>query len=331
MLIQTLILFFLSLTLGYCEVVKLGFGSCLFQGDSMQILSIVKKQKPKFFVFLGDNVYGNFKSKTWPLWRAYRRQKMNLEAIGWNVPSLRVWDDGDLGANDGGGDFVHLTRSKKLFLEQWEIDKNDPRYKQDALYFEKKISVNGLDIQILILDVRSQKSPWKRNPDENQLKRYLPDRSESKTMLGGEQWNWLRNRVVEKVDLRVVVSSIQVLATGHNWECWNMFPQERSKLLKLIDSNTAKHTLIVSGDRHRAAFYGLKMSVSERYFLEVTTSGLNRQAEERAEPGELRLSPLYCKENFALLEVGRKSMNISLRDLRGDLIGSERKIESSVQ
>ena len=27
---------------------------------------------------------------------------MNLEAIGWNVPSLRIWDDGDLGANDGG-------------------------------------------------------------------------------------------------------------------------------------------------------------------------------------------------------------------------------------
>ena len=109
---------------------------------------------------------------------------MNLEAIGWNVPSLRVWDDGDLGANDGGGDFVHLKRAKRLFLEQWKIDQNDPRHKQDALYLERRISEYGLDIQILILDVRSQKSPWKRNPDENQLKRYLPDRSETKTMLG---------------------------------------------------------------------------------------------------------------------------------------------------
>ena len=323
MLIQNLILFFLTLTLGYCEVIKLGFGSCLFQGDSMQILSTVKKQKPKFFVFLGDNVYGNFKSRTWPLWRAYRRQRMNLEAIGWNVPSLRVWDDGDLGANDGGGDFVHLKRAKILFLEQWKIDQNDPRHKQDALYLERRISEYGLDIQILILDVRSQKSPWKRNPDENQLKRYLPDRSETKTMLGIEQWNWLRNRVVEKVDLRVVVSSIQVLATGHNWECWNMFPQERLKLLKLLEHKTAKRTLLVSGDRHRAAFYRYKRPGSNSYFLEVTTSGLNRQAEERDEHGEHRLTPLYCKENFALLEVGQKSGNISLRDIRGDLIGAK--------
>ena len=321
MLIRALILFFISISLGSCEVIKLGFGSCLFQGDSMQILSIVKKQKPRFFVFLGDNVYGNFKSKTWPLWRAYRRQKMNLEAIGWSVPSLRVWDDGDMGANDGGGDFVHLQRSKKLFLEQWEIDKNDPRHEQDALYLERRMSAYGREIQILILDVRSQKSSWKSNPAGNQLKRYLPDRSETKTMLGAEQWNWLRKRANEKVDLRVVVSSIQVLATGHNWECWNMFPKERFKLLNLLNNQTAKRTLLVSGDRHRAAFYGFKMTDNDKYFLEVTTSGLNRQAEERDEPGEHRLTPLYCKENFALLEISRKRVKIGLRDLSGRLIG----------
>ena len=51
MLIQNLILFFLTLTLGYCEVIKLGFGSCLFQGDSMQILSTVKKEKTKILYF----------------------------------------------------------------------------------------------------------------------------------------------------------------------------------------------------------------------------------------------------------------------------------------
>ena len=133
----------------------------------------------------------------------------------------------------------------------------------------------------------------------------------------------MRNRVVEKVDLRVVVSSIQVLATGHNWECWNMFPQERLKLLKLLEHKTAKRTLLVSGDRHRAAFYRYKRPGSNSYFLEVTTSGLNRQAEERDEHGEHRLTPLYCKENFALLEVGQKSGNISLRDIRGDLIGAK--------
>ena len=86
----------------------------------MQILGIVKKQKPRLFVFLGDNadteilvVRGGHCGEP------YKRQKMNLEAIGWNVPSLRIWDDGDLGSNDGGREFKHLQHSRGMFLEQW--------------------------------------------------------------------------------------------------------------------------------------------------------------------------------------------------------------------
>ena len=46
----------------------------------------------------------------------------------------------------------------------------------------------------------------------------------------------------------------------------------------------------------------------------MTTSGLNRQAEERDEHGELRLTPLYCKENFALLEVQKSGKSFASGD-----------------
>lgn len=305
------------------QVSRLGFGSCLFQGESMQILAVIQRFDPAIFVFLGDNVYGSFTSKQWPLWRAYRRQRMNLEAIGWNIPSLRIWDDGDLGENDGGADFVHLSKSRELFLENWQIDANDPRRYQNALYMEQRLRNLGIDVQILILDVRSQRSAWKRNPKQQLLKRYLKDDSDSKTMLGAEQWNWLRSRITETVDLRIIVSPIQILAEGHHWECWNLFPNERMRLLKALDTASARNTLLVSGDRHRGAFYRLSMPETGTQFLEVTASSLNRKAERRTEPGPNRITDLYCDENFAMLEIKDSKVSIGLYDLQGKLIGQQ--------
>ena len=37
-------------------------------------------------------------------------------------------------------------------------------------------------------------------------------------MLGEEQWRWLGNLLREPADLRLLASSIQVVADGHGWE-----------------------------------------------------------------------------------------------------------------
>lgn len=324
-----LLFIFTLFGVGSSHAASLGFGSCLFQGKPMPILSVIKRYKPTLFVFLGDNVYGDFKSKRWPLWRAYRRQRMNLDAIGWRIPSLYIWDDGDLGENDGGADFRELSRSKDLFFNGWQIGEGDPRRSQNALYYEKILRLNDRDIQILLLDVRSQRSPWRKNPKKQLLKRYLRDVSPQKTILGEEQWIWLQQKIKRKVDLRILVSPIQVLAIGHHWECWELFPNERMKLLHLLDSRTSKSTLIVSGDRHRAAFYQVEMPKSNTSFLEVTTSSLNSKAEKRLEPDPNRLTDLYCDENFALLEMNDDSIKIGLYDLLGKVIGNKRTILSA--
>ena len=61
------------------------------------------------------------------------------------------------------------------------------------------------------------------------------------------------------------------------------------------------------------------MPISGKYFLEVTTSGLNRQAVDRVEPGSDYL--LYIVRKFCSIRVHRKSFEISLRDLWGEDIG----------
>ena len=39
-------------------------------------------------------------------------------------------------------------------------------------------------------------------------------------MLGEAQWSWLRQELQQPAELRLVVSSIQVLAEAHGWKRW---------------------------------------------------------------------------------------------------------------
>ena len=59
-------------------------------------------------------------------------------------------------------------------------------------------------------------------------------------MLGAAQWAWLRAQLLQPAELRLIVSSVQVLAEGHGWEGWDNLPLERTKLLGLIDETAAR-------------------------------------------------------------------------------------------
>ena len=298
---------------------KLAFGSCLHQGESMPILSAIKKERPELFVMLGDNVYGSFEAEhRWPMARAYRRQFLNMKALKFEVPTIGIWDDGDYGTNDGGSDFAHQEQSKSLFLDFWKLSQSKKIRKRAGVYFEQRVTTSLGEVQILMLDVRSFKSAWKKDPSGEMTRRYQPDWSEGKTILGGQQWDWLEQRLREPAVFRILVSPLQVLAAGHFWECWQMFPLERQRLVKLIESLGLRNLLIISGDRHRATYYKLKTR-SGLNILEMTTSALNRPAVDRDEPGPLRLHKLYVKENYGLVEVlgERRQVRIQLKDVNG--------------
>jgi alkaline phosphatase D len=67
--------------------------------------------------------------------------------------------------------------------------------------------------------------------------RYISD--PAKTMLGEAQWRWLEERFKEPGDLRLIVSSIQVLAEGHGWERWGNLPLEGQRLFPYrVDPST---------------------------------------------------------------------------------------------
>ncbi|ETO23070.1 hypothetical protein RFI_14114, partial [Reticulomyxa filosa] len=131
-------------------------------------------------------------------------------------------------------------------------------------------------------------------------------------LLSAEQWEWFENVLntyTSKVDLMLIVSSIQVLTSNPYFESyvpflsytsplffflnkqysilgWGQYPSEKHKLLtlltKYLENNGAKSspiTLLLSGDVHHSEMIGGDRA---KYGpLEVTTSGLthgiNRQ------------------------------------------------------
>ena len=42
-------------------------------------------------------------------------------------------------------------------------------------------------------------------------------------MLGETQWAWLEDQLSMPADIRIITSSIQVIAEGHGWERWGNF------------------------------------------------------------------------------------------------------------
>ena len=113
---------------------------------------------------------------------------------------------------------------------------------------------------------------------------------------------WLAGELRKPAELRLIVSSTQVLAEGHGWERWGNLPLERQKLLDTIRDSGAKGCVLLSGDRHVGALY--RETPPGLYPLhEMTSSGLNMVFWEAREPGPNRLGALYAAANFGVVDI----------------------------
>jgi len=137
-------------------------------------------------------------------------------------------------------------------------------------------------------------------------------------MLGEAQWAWLRACLQEPAELRLIVSSVQVVVEGHGWERWGNFPLERQRLYDLIAGTKARGVVFLSGDRHIGALY--RESQGTPYPLtEITSSGINRQFVNAREQGPNRLGELYPRVNFGTLDIDWQQgrVALALRDEEG--------------
>jgi alkaline phosphatase D len=309
---------------GHPPLSRIAFGSCANQAKPQPIWDAILAYRPELFIFAGDNVYGDFNSADAAnLRRAYETAEgiAGYTRLRDSVAHLAVWDDHDYGLNDGGGDFPHKAVAKELFLKFWNVPATDVRRSREGIYDSRIIGPPGMRVQIILLDVRWFRSPLKPTDQRGGpgKERYLPDPDPAKTMLGLAQWAWLAGELRKPAELRLLVSSIQVLAEGHGWERWGNLPLERQKLFDTIRDSGAKGVVLLSGDRHIGALYR-ETPPAMPPLHEITSSGLNMVYWAAREPGPNRLGALYAAANFGVVDIDwwEHKVTLALRDEGGN-------------
>ena len=305
---------------------KIGFGSCLKQNKDMPIFEAIKSDSFDIFLMLGDNVYGDSQTEDLKeLKSAYKKQKENFNNMGLNLPFEAIWDDHDYGLNDGGKNYPFKEQAKELFLDFWDIPLDDVRRSRKGLYYDLLKSADEKDVHIIFLDTRTFRDKLMPTDDRGApgKERYIPNLDRSLTMLGEDQWNWLRKKLAEPSDYKIIVTSIQFLAIGHGWESWNNLPHERERLMNMIDNSGLDNIVVLSGDRHRGGLYQLKTN-NGKTITEITSSSLNSAFPNAEEAGPLRIGGTFVDENYGALYIHttENKMTASLKNIRGEIVRS---------
>jgi alkaline phosphatase D len=305
---------------------RIAFGSCIDQNKPQPIWGTILAAKPDLFIFGGDNVYASDPPFSLArLEKAYGILAANpgFSRLRQTVAHLAIWDDHDYGRNDAGAEFADKQVSKDAFLKFWQIPAADARRSRDGLYHSQTTGAPGQRLQIIMLDVRWSRSPWKPTDqrDAPGKERYVPDASPDKTMLGAAQWQWLEAQLREPADLRLIVSGIQVVTNGHGWESWSLFPAERERLYRLIASTQANGVVFLSGDRHIGALYA-EPSADGYPMWEMTSSGMTHAWPQAKEAGPNRLGELVTENHFGLVEVdwAARRLSLSIQNLAGAMV-----------
>ncbi|MEZ5893812.1 MAG: alkaline phosphatase D family protein [Parvularculaceae bacterium] len=318
---------------------RIVFASCAQQREDQSIWDQIVSERPDLTLYMGDNVYGDVRSNdpSLPeLKAAYMRlaQSEPFARARAAAPMLTVWDDHDMGANDGGGDYQYKDQAEALFEYVWPENGDASRRARPGVYDSWMVGEDGKRVQIIMLDTRYFRSPLKPTdkPNAHGKERWLPDADPAKTMLGDAQWAWLAEELKKPADLRLLVSSIQVMSEGHGWEAWREFPLERQKLYNAIKASGAENLIVLSGDRHSAALYR-RNDVIDYPLFEATSSSLNLPASVwRAASGDTwmeidpnRLGDMYFDANYGLIEIDWEKgvVAVSVRAIDGTPVLTE--------
>ena len=313
---------------------RIGLGSCIAQWRPQPALRHAAERDPHAFIFLGDNIYADTTSPE-VMRSGYTRlaESTAFQRLTATATPYAVWDDHDYGRNDAGRSFPIREEAERVFEEFWEIPENDPRRSRPGIYGVEHLSREGLELQLILLDTRYFRSPLQRHDAETGSGvdgPYAQVSSQSATILGHDQWSWLARTMEggtgsaehDTPDLRIIVSSIQVLAEYHGWESWSNFPDELERLLELVTRHSAIPTLFVSGDRH---FSEVSSRVTDgRRLVDVTASSINiPYPDPQPTSNKFRTGSYYLEPNTTQLTIRRTpELRITVRsfDAQGETV-----------
>ncbi len=271
---------------------SVAFGSCArLQRDPVQpIWTTVANLAPHFFIWLGDNMYGDSLEPS-ILAEEYRRLRdvPNLQPVNRKIPQLAVWDDHDYGLNDHDRTNPIKDEALAVFQQYWP----NPAYGlPDAPGVFFAYSYGGVDF--FFLDCRYYRDPNK-DPDTT-----------GKTFLGEKQLAWLQDH------LTASAAPFKILVSGSGWssakgeggDSWAAFLHERDALFEFIRENEITGVVLLSGDTHVGELNAIPWSEKGGYdFYDLVSSPLAQPASAnwRNRSPEVRLRPGFEKPNVGII------------------------------
>jgi alkaline phosphatase D len=308
----------------------IAFGSCAHQDKPQPIWQAILAESPELFVFLGDNIYGDTRDMQ-ELNAKYARlaAKPGFDQLQSSVPTIAIWDDHDYGENDAGADYPHKTASRRIMLDFWREPADSPRRdQQEGIYTSYLMGPQRQTVQIILLDLRWNRSPLNsvgtlRYQLVKSPKNLGP--SERSTdpnaqLLGEAQWRWLEKQLAIPADIRIIGSSIQLLAEFTGWESWANFPADRARLLDMLAASQSAATFIISGDTHWAEISRLDDIVGYPLW-EITSSGLTEEW-KAVSPNRHRVGEPFAEANYGLIKIDwdNRLLDLSVRDVNGQVV-----------
>jgi alkaline phosphatase D len=313
------LLFFAILLPGFSQepITRIACGSCYKPERDNGIFKAIAADKPQTFLFMGDNIYADTSD---PKVMKEKYRSLNIQpdyaAFAKTVPIIPIWDDHDYGLNDAGRDYKMKETSAQLFFEAFNFPKHHEARKTPGVYHSRTMGPKGKRVQFIMLDTRYFRSPLVKIK-KGKRKVYQIEKSPDATILGKAQWQWLEAQLEKPAELRIIVSSIQIINTAHRFEKWSNIPNERTKFLKLLGDSSPEPTILLSGDRHLAEICRIRADGKENLpfdLYEMTSSGMTHAGAPN-DPSPLRVPGTYSREiNYGLIDInwGKKKPKVTL-------------------
>ena len=288
------------------QPLRVAFGSCSQTSRVQPLWPDISSRTPDLFLWLGDIVYADT-----PIFYKWRRPA-TLDAIASEYAAQHsqygytnflerggrdgraplvtgVWDDHDLGVNDGDERVPEAFKnsSQTLLLDFLSEPSSSPRRIRSGVYgaWDIEMPSDGgparlvaeggarapseslaQRVRVVLLDVRTHRAPWGLA---------------SHDLLGAAQWAWLEEVLLDGArsgaSVTLIGSGLQVIAPGDPpvTEEWARAPGALARLVALLAHTRTRGAIFLSGDVH---FAELNVASTERvlgYKLwEITSSGM---------------------------------------------------------
>jgi len=325
--VVTAVLIFTSLA--HSKEQKIIFASCGNQTKPMPILDAINKENADLFIFLGDNVYGDTEDMDLLADKYKQLGKIpGIKTLKDNTEVIAIWDDHDFGENDAGIEYAKKEESRQIMLDFFNEDRNSVRRSRpDGIYTSYMYGEVDQKVQVILPDLRWNRSKLASvtNSEYQDIRKplnmgpYKIHKDKKASMLGESQWDWLEIQLQKPSAVKIIGSSLQLLPEFTGWESWANYPEDRARLMNLIDKYQVNGVIIISGDTHWGEVSKVDNLVDYPLW-EVTSSGLTEKW-KHVSPNTHRVGNFTNQVNYGeiLIDWAKKDPAISfgLKDVDG--------------